>query len=190
MRETQTEFWLIVLKNKILLGYRRRAGFADKNSVSSSQWPPVILLNEGLVGPRLGYVSFPCPLGKVGPSSSTSLPLYLPCVLACFRSSSTFICRPKKKRREEERREVQDKLGGEVAMGNILKCLAGGDNNGDDDYSRARPRYGLQGGFTGADDRPTIVLQAGSSSYRPHHDDDVASLIQDLRYFDSTSMVK
>ncbi|XP_066356888.1 probable staphylococcal-like nuclease CAN2 isoform X1 [Miscanthus floridulus] len=72
-------------------------------------------------------------------------------------------------------------------MGNILRCLTGGDNHGDDHY---RPHYHPTS-------EPGIVLQGGWGSpprFQPDHHQlcphgGVASLVQDLLNFESTSMV-
>jgi len=72
-------------------------------------------------------------------------------------------------------------------MGNILRCLTGGDNHGDDHY---RPHYHPTS-------EPGIILQSGWGSpprFQPDHHQlgphgGVASLVQDLLNFESTSMV-
>ena len=73
-------------------------------------------------------------------------------------------------------------------MGNILRCLTGGDNHGDDHY---RPHYHPTS-------EPGIVLQGAWGSPPPRFPPDHhqlgphgggASLVQDLLNFESTSMV-
>ncbi|XP_066359840.1 probable staphylococcal-like nuclease CAN2 isoform X4 [Miscanthus floridulus] len=72
-------------------------------------------------------------------------------------------------------------------MGNILRCFTGGDNHGDDHY---RPHYHPTS-------EPGIILHSGWGSpprFQPDHHQlgphgGVASLVQDLFNFESTSMV-
>ncbi|CAM0145671.1 unnamed protein product [Urochloa decumbens] len=75
-------------------------------------------------------------------------------------------------------------------MGNILKCFTGEDDHGDDDYYRpsSGARYGLQAGSDhGHGPSPYVDVDQPAAASRPHHD--VVSLLQDLLYFESTSMV-
>jgi hypothetical protein len=72
-------------------------------------------------------------------------------------------------------------------MGNILRCFTGGNNHGDDYYPHYHPTS-----------KPSIGLQAADWGSPPrlqpdHHQlgrhGGVASLVQDLLNFESTSMV-